>query len=961
MIQNNINDLYSNFIAYRTYSRWLDDLKRRETWEDAVQRYADYLSPRVPADLKESFNSSIAKIKNKEVMPSMRLLWSAGPACEENNFAAFNCAYVALDSSDKFGEMLYVLMHGTGVGYSVERQYVGELPEVPQQLTKHNDQFIIADSKLGWKLAYDYCINMLYDGYIPSFNYSLIRPKGARLKTFGGRASGPQPLKQLLEFTIKIFTNAAGRKLNSLEVHDLCCMIANCVVVGGVRRSACISFSNLSDQRMKHAKDGQFWLENPQRSMANNSIAYTEKPDCGMFMEEWLNLMRSGSGERGIINTQALAKKGQFFNRKDVGKLRTNPCQPAFAKVITPDGLREFGDIKVGSYVWSGSQFTKVVDKWFTGVKPVYKYSTTCGSFIGTDNHRIVQQSEKVEVRDATAIDICVGPQQDNIVHNYTDIMDGLLIGDGSVHKASNNLVYLNIGSKDQDYFDFFKQAPEKYIIVDRRVAFKNGWEVLSTVTAEELPKTYDREIPDRFHKGSPNTVCGFLKGLFSANGSIAGKRVTLKQTSYKLITQVQDMLSSVGIPSYITVNKSRLNTFSNGDYVIKESYDLNITTGREAFRNQIGFIQQYKIDALDDIIDTVSSSRSKQTYEIISKEYLGDFEVFDMTVAADEHTYWTGGLLVSNCGEALLPDRGLCNLTEVLVRPKDTTETLKDKIASAVLLGCLQSTLTHFPNVSQEWKENAEAERLLGVSLSGTCDSQLFKKVDDKTKQLVAELRKYAHECANTYAKMLLINNPLQITLTKPSGTVSQLCNTASGLHPRYADYYIRRVRVNAKDPIAKLLVDKNIPWNYEVGQTEAEHTTLVFDFPMKSPRGSINRHDWTAIEQLEYWSMFNQYWADGNPSVTIYVNDDEWVEVGAWVYRNWDQVCGLSFLPKDGGVYQLAPYEEIDAETYHNTIKNWKNISIDFGTELSRYEMEDNTEGAKTYACVGGSCELN
>ncbi len=636
MIQNKINVLYSNFIAYRTYSKWLDDLKRREAWDDAVQRYANYLKPRVPVELQNAFSYAISQIIAKEVMPSMRLLWSAGPACEENNFAAFNCAYVALNSPDKFGEMLYILMHGTGVGYSVERQYVGELPEVPLQFTKDSNPVVIADSKLGWKQAYDYCISSLYGGYIPTFDYSLIRPKGARLKTFGGRASGPQPLKQLLEFTIKIFTNAAGRKLNSLEVHDLCCMIANCVVVGGVRRSACISFSNLSDQRMKHAKDGQFWLENPQRSMANNSIAYTEKPDCGMFMEEWLNLMRSGSGERGIINTQALAKKGQFFNRKNVAGLRTNPC------------------------------------------------------------------------------------------------------------------------------------------------------------------------------------------------------------------------------------------------------------------------------------------------------------------------------------GEALLPDRGLCNLTEVLVRPKDTVDTLKDKIASAVLLGCLQSTLTHFPNVSDEWKTNAEAERLLGVSLSGTCDSQLFKKVDDKTKQLVAELRKYAHECANTYAKMLHINNPLQITLTKPSGTVSQLCNTASGLHPRYADYYIRRVRVNSKDPIAKLLVDKNIPWNYEVGQTEAEHTTLVFDFPMKSPRGSVNRHDWTAIEQLEYWSMFNQYWADGNPSVTIYVNDDEWVEVGAWVYKNWDQVCGLSFLPKDGGVYQLAPYEEIDADTYHNILKDWKNVSIDFGTELSHYEMEDNTEGAKTYACVGGSCEL-
>lgn len=636
MLQHKINDLYSDFISYRTYSRWMEDKGRRETWQDSVLRLEDYLVDRVPQSLIGDYNSTFTLMMNKQVMPSMRLLWSAGPACAENNLAAYNCAYVAMDDPAKFGEMLYVLMHGTGVGYSVERQYVGLLPTVASGFTKHESPFVVDDSKLGWKLAYDYCIKMLYDGYIPSFDFSLVRPKGARLKTFGGRASGPQPLKDLMSFTIKIFNNSAGRKLNSLEVHDLCCMIANCVVVGGVRRSACISFSNLSDQRMKHAKDGQFWFENPQRSMSNNSIAYTEKPDCGMFMEEWLNLMRSGSGERGIMNTQAIAEKGAKFDRRNLSELRTNPC------------------------------------------------------------------------------------------------------------------------------------------------------------------------------------------------------------------------------------------------------------------------------------------------------------------------------------GEAILQDRGLCNLTEVLVRPKDTTEDLKEKIRSAVLLGCLQATLTHFPNISDKWRINAEEERLLGVSLSGTCDSPLFRKVDDKTKYLLKGLREYAQDCANEFASELGINSPRQVTLVKPSGTVSQLCNTASGLHPRYADYYIRRVRVNSKDPVARLLVDKGIPWNYENGQTEEDHNTLVFDFPMKSPRGSINRHMWAAIEQLEYWKMFNEYWSDGNPSVTIYVSDDEWVEVGAWVYANWNSVCGLTFLPRDGGVYTLAPYEEIDVDTYHEVLKLWKDVSIDFGDELIKYEQDDNTEGAKTYACVGGACEL-
>lgn len=636
MLQDKVNKLYEDFIAKRTYARWLDSEGRREDWQDTIARFAAYVDPRVPSSLSDIFLETKTYLLNKEVMPSMRLLWAAGDACDENNFAAYNCAYVAMDESCKFGEMLYVLMHGTGVGYSVERQYVGELPIVPNSFTKHDSPFLIDDSKLGWKQAYDYCITMLYDGYIPKFDYSLIRPKGARLKTFGGRASGPEPLRQLIDYTTKVFNNAFGRKLNSLEVHDLCCMIANCVVVGGVRRSACISFSNLSDQRMKHAKDGAFWLENPHRSMANNSVAYTDKPDCGMFMEEWLNLMRSGSGERGIVNVKALMEKGAKFNRKTLEHLRGNPCF------------------------------------------------------------------------------------------------------------------------------------------------------------------------------------------------------------------------------------------------------------------------------------------------------------------------------------EAILQDRGLCNLSELVVRPKDTIDTIKAKLRSAVLLGIIQSTFTYFPNVSDSWRKQAEEERLLGVSLTGVCDSPLFRKVDDKTKNLLKELKQYAHDCAYEFADTFGINRPKQITLVKPSGTVSQLVNSASGLHPRYADYYIRRVRVNSKDPIAKLLVDKSIPCNPEVGQTWDEFNTLVFDFPMKSPRGSINRHMFTAIEQLEYWAMFNEYWCDGNPSATIYVAEDEWVEVGAWIFKNWDRVCGLSFLPKDSGIYQLAPYEELDVEAYQASLKPWKNIEIDFGTELNAYEHEDTTEGAKTYACVGNSCEL-
>jgi ribonucleoside-diphosphate reductase alpha chain len=635
MLQAKIERTYSEFIAKRTYTRWLDAEGRRESWVEAVERYGNYFGRYVPESLRPMFASAIEYKKQKDGMGSMRALWSAGPALEENSFAAYNCAYVSIDDFIKFGEILYIMMHGTGVGFSVERQFVHKLPEIPGIFKDATEVHVVGDSKLGWKLAFDHCIFSLAEGITPKFDYSEVRPKGARLKTFGGRASGPDPLKQLFNFATKIFHSAAGRKLNSLECHDLATKTGECVVVGGVRRSACVSFSNLSDQRMKHAKDGQFWLENPQRTMANNSIAYTEKPDSAFFMEEWLNLIRSGTGERGIFNATAAREKANKWGRSP-GDVRSNPCV------------------------------------------------------------------------------------------------------------------------------------------------------------------------------------------------------------------------------------------------------------------------------------------------------------------------------------EALLKDRQLCNLTEVVVRPEDTIEDLKKKIDAAVLLGCLQAMETNFLNIHEDWKKNAEAERLIGVGLTGVCDSPLFRKTNDKVAKLLKELHRHAHETAAFVAKELGITCPMQIALIKPSGTVSQLVNCSSGLHTRYADYYIRRVRVNAKDPIAYLLISKGVPCNPEVGQSWEEYSTLVFDFPMKSPRGSLNRNDFTALEQLEYWKMFNDNWCDGNPSVTIYVKEDEWVEVGAWVYKNWDSICGLSFLPFDSGHYQLAPYEEVTKSEYYELVKPWKDIEIDFDHELNTFELEDSTTGAQTLACTGGSCEL-
>jgi ribonucleoside-diphosphate reductase alpha chain len=633
-------NFYQQFIYKRTYSRWLEKLKRRETWDETVERYETFFSERIKGldekYLKE-FKEATGAVRGLNVMPSMRSLWTAGEALEKENISGYNCAYTVVDDIRVFGEILYILMNGTGVGFSTERQYINKLPEVPK-LEESQITIRFNDSKRGWAEGYSMFIDFLYLGKIPSYDLGLIRPKGARLKTFGGRASGPEPLKELLEFTVEVFKKAQGRKLNSVECYDLVCKIANCVVSGGVRRSATINLSNLTDLRMRHAKDGQFWLENPQRQLSNNSVAYTEKPDMRAFMEEWLALIESKSGERGIVNRQSL--------QLNVPSRRENP--------------------------------------WDYGVNP---------------------------------------------------------------------------------------------------------------------------------------------------------------------------------------------------------------------------------------------------------------------------------------CGEIILRPKQFCNLTEVVIRPSDSLEDLIQKVKHATILGILQSTLTDFGFLSEEWKKNCEEERLLGVSLTGLMDHPVLQENYDEhySESPVAWLmimKQTAIDTAKEWSEALGINMPTAITCVKPSGTVSQLVDTASGLHPRYAPYYIRRVRVTYTDPLAMFLMSKGVPVSPEVGQTWENVNTVVFDFPIKSPEGSVFRNDRTAIEQLEYWKMLKLYWCEHNPSCTIYVKDDEWLEVGSWVYKNWDIIGGLSFLPYDGGSYQLAPYEEITKEQYEQMTKEFPQIDFE---ELSLFEHEDKTQGSSEYACTGGACELN
>jgi len=617
---------YQEFIYVRSYARWIPELNRREQWVETVDRYAEFFASRVPRQLDGEFDVAMDHVFHREVMPSMRCLWSAGPALDNDNIAGYNCAYTAIDSVKTFSEILYILMNGAGVGFSTERQYINQLPVVPATLTLNPTYtYRVADSKMGWAEAYNLLLTFLYEGNIAPMDLSLIRPKGSPLLTFGGRASGPEPLLQLIKFTVKTFKGAVGRRLNSLEVYDLVCMIANCVVSGGVRRSSTINLSNLTDLRMRSAKVGQFWLEHPQRALSNNSVAYTEKPDISIFMEEWMHLMRSGSGERGIVNREAFRKAAVLAGRED----------------------RDFG---------------------------------------------------------------------------------------------------------------------------------------------------------------------------------------------------------------------------------------------------------------------------------------------------------------TNPCGEIVLRNKQFCNLTEIVVRPGDTYDSLEKKLQSAVLLGCLQAGLTDFKFLSPEWKQNCEEERLLGVSLTGLADNErIIRDLDT--------LKAFSHIYADTFSKAMGMQTPKAVTCVKPSGTVSQLVGSASGMHPRHSPFYIRRVRVSGSDPVARLLIDAGVPYHPEVGQ-EDNPLTWVFDFPQASPIGSLYRDEVSALDQLQQWLQIKTKWTDHNPSCTIYVKEPEWLEVGAWVYGHWDLVGGLSFLPNDGGVYELAPYEEIDEMEYHRLMSKFPKINW---ADLSKYESRDQTEGAKTFACIGDRCEIS
>ena len=620
---------YQAFIHTSRYARWLEDEGRRESWSETVDRYMGNV---VGYDIDhDTYNEIRESILGLEVMPSMRAMMTAGPALERDNTAGYNCSYLPVDDPKSFDEAMFILLCGTGVGFSVERQFISKLPEVPE-LFESETTIVVKDSKEGWAKAFRQVLALLWAGEIPKWDVSKVRPAGARLKTFGGRASGPAPLVDLFNFTVSIFKEAQGRRLSSIECHDLMCKIGEVVVVGGVRRSAMISLSNLSDDRMRHAKSGNWWDNNPQRALANNSVSYTEKPDSVSFMREWMALVESGSGERGVFNREASKKQAAKNGRRDPDfEFGTNPCS------------------------------------------------------------------------------------------------------------------------------------------------------------------------------------------------------------------------------------------------------------------------------------------------EIILRPYQ------------------------------------FCNLTEVVVRATDTIEDLERKVRCATILGTIQSTYTKFPYLRKVWNRNTEEERLLGVSLTGIMDNQLLTIKNKGLEKTLEHLREVAVRTNSTWADRLGIPHSAAITCVKPSGTVSQLVDSASGIHPRHSPHYIRTVRGDNKDPLTQFMKDQGIP--SEADFMKPDQTT-VFSFPVKAPQGAIVTDNVSAIEQLNTWLMYQRHWCEHKPSVTINVRKDEWFEVGAFVYEHFDEMSGVSFLPYNEHTYQQAPYQWCTKDDFKKLSKVMPK-SIDWA-KLSEYEKEDTTASSQTFACTGDVCEI-
>lgn len=948
-------DNYSEVIHKSRYARWDYDNNQREDWADTVDRVVKYFQSKFDLSTDEH-EELFTAIHDMDVMPSMRMMWTAGKAADKSNVSIFNCSYTAIDDPKAFDEIMYILLNGTGVGFSVDRSEIVKLPVLPEELYESDSTIVVKDSKLGWASAYRELISLLYSGKIPKWDMSKVRPKGSILKTFGGRSSGPDCLVDLFEYTVNLFKSSLGRRLTSIEVHGLVCKIAEIVVVGGVRRSALISLSNLSDDRMRHAKSGQWWLEHPEYALANNSAIYTEKPAAEMFMREWLSLIESKSGERGIINTEALlgtapARRKEYFDSNKITKLGTNPCVTGSTPILTDQGHFPITDF-IGKEVniWNGIEWS-IVKPFHTGFNDVVRVTLSDGSSLDcTPEHEfVVVGGSKVKAQDLeinTKLEKFSMPTIDGTIDWY-DIdgySQGFYSGDG------------NTGLNHSWLYD------TKYSC-ESRLEGSFGVENGNRKTWKHGPM-YDKSfVPIN---GDIDYCLDWLAGLCDSDGTVTndknGNGIQICSTDKQFLLDTKLMLTRLGVQAKVVSGsiegyKSLPNGRGKKDYFCQTTYRLLIGNTDTYHLTTLGI----KFNRL--VVHNNKPQRDARRFVyVVSVEDRTPEDTYCFTDPKN-HTGTFNGIVTGQCGEISLQSQSMCNLSEVVIRKDDTLDDLKRKIRIATILGTLQSTFTNFPYLRKKWSRNIEEERLLGVSLTGIMDHSVMSGGEWSLPQegnvvtleeTLMGLKQVAIDTNKEWSERLGINQSVAITCVKPSGTVSQLVNSSSGIHPRYSEYYIRTIRQSVSDPLTQYMIDAGVP--NEV--SEHDPNTIVFSFPIKSPDGAITADKVSAIDQLELWKVYKEHWAEHTISCTVYVKDDEWLEVGSWVYKNFNSITGISFLPHTSHNYKQAPYQPITKDEYYNlsTIP----LKLDWDI-LQEYEKADYTTGAKELACAGGSCSID
>lgn len=988
--QNALPTLYQQQIHKTKYAKWVDDLGRREHWPETVDRYLDQLERQVTklGLEKEIWEDTRAELRNGiidlKVMGSMRAVMTAGPALERDNAAGYNCAYLAVNRPEAFDEALYILCCGTGVGFSVESAYTNQLPVIPQ-LEESNLTIIVEDSKIGWAHALRQLVHELYEGRIPSWDVSLVRPAGSILKTFGGRASGPGPLVDLFEYIVRTFEGAQGRKLSSLECHGIMCKVGDIVVSGGVRRSALISLSDPLDEEMRNAKSGEWWIDHPEYALANNSAAWDGRPEQDIFAREWQSLRDSGSGERGFVNRRGMQDHvARSFRRDPNHDFGTNPCCLApNTLIMTTDGPRRIDsllDIPFTALV-TGKAHDAPHGSWVSGEGEIYRLTLKAGYELElTPEHRILTSNRGwVEAQHLASDDLVVIQNHGRLAWQGTGSWNegyllGLFLGDG-------NFMDPRTGARGE-VKTWHADTGSIGIAATARVAADelphrsdwNGWGdcgLYSRMSIGRLPQQFgmdwgNKHVNETVELTSSVFHEGFLRGLFDADGHIEGNQekgwsIRLGQSDLADLKAVQRMLLRLGIKSRIYRARDKgVSVLPDGrggsrEYPTKASWRLVISSSDiKVYADRIGFSHHEKAEKLADIIATTTFYEKRFESHMDSFEFVGVGKVWDAEVSG-VHAFDANGIYAHN-SEIILRDRQFCNLSEIVARQDDDIPSLEAKVRLATILGTIQSTFTDFRWLSDEWQKNCEEERLLGVSITGIMDCPLLSDHNDPDlAERLGYLQTVAIEENAKWAKLLGINPAAAITCVKPSGTVSQLVDAASGIHPRYAKFYVRTNRGNKIDPVAQFLYMQGIPTEDDVMKPD---TTWVFSFPIKAPEHSITRDQVSALDQLKLWLCYAEHWCEHKPSITVYVREEEWAEVGAFVYEHFDRMSGVSFLPYDTGTYQQAPYQEINEALFTEldmempSMLNW-----DY---LTAYELEDQTTGTHELACTANGCEV-